>query len=145
MAGQGDRGGAEGASGGDIGMEHEGTEPEDGDACGGVEEGASTRDSGEEREGIELTGVVADTTAEDPGMRILAVKVGQVDRGEEMWRSFVQRALRAASTGAVATGRGPAFAQDDKPGGGVARTCKVSVRGLMVSRCRIKVSTQDPM
>ena len=139
MAGQVDRGGAEGASGGDNGKGRKGTEPEgasnDGDACDGVRDGAPTRDNGEDREGAEPTGVGAGAMAEDPVMRILAAKAGQVDRGDEMWCSRVQRALRAASTGAVATGRKPAFAQYDKPGGGVARTCKVLVRGLMVSRC----------
>jgi hypothetical protein len=134
MAGQLYGGGAEGASGGEDGKEREGTEPEDGDARGGVEEGASTRDSSEEREGTELTGVGAGTTSKDPVMRILAARAGQVDRGDETWRSRVQRVLRAASTGAVATGRGPALAQESRPGGGMARTCKVLVRGLMDSR-----------
>ena len=128
MAGQLYRGGAEGASGGDNGKERAGTEPE------GASEGGALTSDGEEREGNELTGVGAGTTAEDPVWRILAARAGQVDRGDEMWRTRVMRALRAASTGVVATGRGPAFAQDDMPGGGVARTCKVLVRGLMDSR-----------
>ena len=137
MAGQVDRGGAEGASGGDNGKEREGTETEgvsgDGDARGGAGDGAPTLDNGEEREGAEPTGVGAGAMTEDPVMRILAAKAGQVERGDEMLRSRVQRAFRAASTGAVAAGRGPAFAQDDMPGGGVARTCKVLVQGLMDS------------
>jgi hypothetical protein len=75
------------------------------------------------------------TTAEDPVMRILAARAGQVDRGDEMWRSRVQRALREASTGAVGAGRGPSRAQESRPGGGVAWTCTTLVRGLIDSMC----------
>ena len=89
MAGQLYSGGAEGASGGDNGKEGGGIEPEgacnDGDARDGVGEGASI----EKRKGTELTR--AGTAAEDPVMRILATRAGQVDRGDEMWRSRVQR------------------------------------------------------
>ena len=110
---------------------------------GAARESTTRRGDGEEREGVEqedAAGLGAGTAAEDSDVRIRAAKAGQVDRGDVRCRSRVQRTLRAANAGSPAAGpwveRGLAFTQDERPGGGVARTSKVLERGLMVSRCR---------
>ena len=103
----------EGAAKRGIGEEHEGAEQEGTTRHGGGEggdeeredaarEGTTMHGDGEEREGVEqegATGLGTGMMAEDPVVRILAAKVGQVDRGDVRCRCRAQMALRAANTG----------------------------------------------